>query len=217
MVEQVARLVPNGATIGLGSGATVARFVAALGRRVREEGLEIKAVPSSLQITLVAQEHQIPLAPPEQIPEIALTVDGADQIDSQLNMIKGGGGALFRERILLEAAQERVIVADEGKFTRVLDREVPVEVSPFARTLVEHRLKELGGTPRLRLLAKGYPYITENGNLIFDVDFGPIKAPGELEEALRQIPGVVAVGIFTLKAEAYYKAKADGEVEVIEP
>jgi len=141
--------------------------------------------------------------------------DGADQIDAQKNLIKGGGGALLREKILINAAKKVVIMADKTKFVKNFNRSVPVEVHPFARSTVIKSIEKIGGKPELRSLNRGYPFITENGNVIVDCDFGVIKNPKSLQQKLIGIAGVMEVGIFTRKPDIIYKAKTDGKFEVI--
>jgi len=203
--------------IGLGSGSTVAVFTNALREFVREKRMEVRVIPSSTQIQLACEAAGLQLAAPSLTPYIDLTVDGADQIDKRFNMIKGGGGALFRERILISSAKKNVILADESKFVNVLDMPVPIEVHPFGRAFVEHRLKSLGRKPHLRLEDKGYPFFTENGNVIFDTDFGLVEKPAELRTELRALPGVIEVGLFDEKVAAFYRARNDGSVDVIRP
>jgi ribose 5-phosphate isomerase A len=143
--------------------------------------------------------------------------DGADQIDSKFNMIKGGGGALLREKILIASAKAVVIVADETKFVKTFSRSVPIEVHPMARTSAARALAGAGGRPVMRTLDKGYPFVTENGNVILDTTFTSIPDPRKMETELKAIAGVMEVGIFTRKADAYYKAKSDGTFEITEP
>jgi ribose 5-phosphate isomerase A len=145
-----------------------------------------------------------------------IVFDGADQIDSKYAMIKGGGGALLREKILISAAKKVVIVADASKFVESFSRSVPIEVHPMARSLVYKKLEEtMNGRPTLRVLDKGYPYVTENGNLILDVLFPQITDVKKMELELKNIAGVLEVGIFTRIADIYYKANSDGSFEKI--
>jgi len=150
---------------------------------------------------------------------VDLVVDGADQVDLGLNLVKGGGGALLREKIIMSCAKEVAIVASEEKFSRHLCEKgvrVPVEVVPMARESAKMKLSMLGGVPEERLLPKGYPYFTENGNLILDTMFEPIKEPKAMEVRLKAVPGIVEVGIFTFKPITVYKLKSDGKFEVLE-
>ena len=130
-------------------------------------------------------------------------------------MIKGGGGALLREKILISAAKKVVIVADASKFVQSFSRSVPIEVHPMARSILSKKLAEMGGQPLLRTLDKGYPLVTENGNLILDTFFPSISDPKKMEGELKNFAGVLEVGLFTRRADIYYKAKEDGSFETI--
>ena len=156
----------------------------------------------------------IPVIEADQINHIDLVFDGADQIDAKGNMIKGGGGALLREKILISVAKKVVIIADESKFVKKLERSVPVEVHPFARNIADMQIREYGGKPHIRLLERGYPFVTENGNIILDCDFGQIQNPKELAAKIIGIPGVIEVGIFP-KPDIIYKAKKNGKYEIL--
>lgn len=215
MGEAAASLVKDNNLVGLGSGSAVAAFVNALEERIKREGLKITAIPTSMQIEIIAENSGFQLERYNRINDIDIVVDGADQIDSMFNMIKGGGGAHHREKVFIEAARKRVIVADESKYVKFLSRSVPIEVSTFARHFVRKRLEALGGRPKVRTLEKGYPYFTENGNMILDTEFGEIKTPPKLEADIHKIPGIVANGIFTMRIDHFFKAKADGRVEKI--
>ena len=130
-------------------------------------------------------------------------------------MIKGGGGALLRENILISAAKKVVIMADNTKFVKNFNRSVPVEVHPLARNIVTKYIEKLGGSQELRSIERGYPFITENGNVILDCDFGVIKNPKILAQKIKQIAGVMEVGIFTRKPDVIYKAKASGKFDIL--
>jgi ribose 5-phosphate isomerase A len=175
----------------------------------------IEFIPTSLQIKVEAEKGHLRISDEARIPDIDLVFDGADQIDSKFNMIKGGGGALLREKILISAAKKVVIVADESKFVKSFNRSVPIEIHPLARTVVTKTLSRMGAGVELRTLDKGYPFITENGNLILDVSLTSIPDPEKKEIELKRIPGVMEVGLFTRKANIYYKAKKDGSFEVV--
>lgn len=216
MAELALEHVGSGGFIGLGSGATVLRFVEKLGLYLSQTKRPARVIPSSAQVQLVAERAGIEIASPALVPRLNLAVDGADQIDAGFNMVKGGGGALLREEVLLQAAAKRVILADEEKYVQVLSKPVPVEVVPYARTFVEDRLRKMGGKPALRLLPKGYPYVTENSNFIFDTDFGQVKDPQGLTRELKGTPGVVASGIFIGLGDIFYRARLDGSVEKLE-
>ncbi|MEM2883358.1 MAG: ribose 5-phosphate isomerase A [Nitrososphaerales archaeon] len=210
MVKLVASTVRRGAIIGLGSGSTVAAFVKALSET--EVSKSITVVPSSMQIETVALEAGLKVGGPQIIKELEWVFDGADQVDKRLNIIKGGGGALFRERILLSAAKHCVIMVDENKVVERLNKPLPIEASPFARWYVKDRLEAMGGKVMLRADKKGYPTITENGNIIFDVDFGEIGEPQNLHYKIKDIAGVIDTGLFILKSPSIYVARLDGSI-----
>lgn len=212
MVKDAARLAKGTATIGLGSGSTAAYIVRELAKMGDEK---VEYVPTSLQIKIEAEKNNLRMADENRIPKIDIVFDGADQIDAGFNMIKGGGGALLREKILIFASKRVVIFADESKFVKRFSRSVPIEVHPFARSSVAAKLTESGGKPTLRTLDKGYPYVTENGNLILDTTFPVIEDPRAKEIELKSMAGVMEVGIFTRKADVYYKAKNDGTYDKI--
>ena len=209
------RFVKNNSVLGLGSGRAATAFVNFLGPYIRKKKISVKAVPTSLQIKLVAEKGGIHIIDSGQIHKIDVVFDGADQIDAQKNLIKGGGGALLRENILISSAKKVVIMADETKFVKHFNRSVPVEVHPFARNTVRKFIEELRGKPVLRTIDRGYPFITENGNIIYDCEFGTIKNPAALAQKIKLIAGVVEAGIFTRKPDIIYKAKQTGKFETI--
>jgi ribose 5-phosphate isomerase A len=209
------KFVKNGSVLGLGSGRAATAFVKELGQHIKKKNLTIRAVPTSLQIKLVAEQSGIHIIGADQVQKIDIVFDGADQIDSQKNMIKGGGGALLRENILISSAKKVVIMADAGKFVKYFDRSVPVEVHPFARNMIKKFIEDLGGKPQLRTIERGYPFITENGNIIYDCDFGTIKSPKMLGAKIKQIAGVVEVGIFVRKPDVIYKARENGKFDIL--
>lgn len=209
------RMVKSGMVVGLGTGSTVAYTIKELGRRVREEGLEILGVVTSYQSEMLAIEAGIHLATLDQYPELDIAIDGADQIDSKLYAIKGGGAAHTREKIVSASARRFLVVADESKISTQLDKAVPIEVLPFAKILVIKKIKELGGKPELRFaLKKDGPVITDNGNFVLDVDFGVINNPEDLALRLSSIPGIVEHGIF-FNIDELYIGKKDGSVETV--
>jgi ribose 5-phosphate isomerase A len=212
--EAAADLVKSGMVVGLGTGSTVAWTIKRLGARVKQEGLDFYGVPTSFQAENLAIDSRIRLTSLNQHPQLDLAIDGADQIDANLFVIKGGGAAHTREKVVSCSAQRFVIVADESKFVEKLSWPVPVETLPFAARLVERRLKELGGKPVLRLgKMKDGPVITDNGNFVMDVDFGVIVDPEALAAKISPIPGVVEHGIFD-NLDELYLARAGG-VEII--
>lgn len=211
---QALKMVKNNFVIGLGSGRAATSIVKSLSSHIKKNHLSIIAIPTSLQIKIEAEKGGIPIIEPDQIDHIDLVFDGADQIDANGNMIKGGGGALLREKILISIAKKVVIIADESKFVKKLDRSVPIEVHQFARNIATMQIRKLGGKPHMRLLDRGYPFVTENGNIILDCEFGKISKPKELASKIIEIPGVIEVGIFS-KPDIIYKIKENGKFETL--
>jgi len=209
------KFVKNNYVIGLGSGRAATTLVKALASFIRVKKYNIKGVPTSLQIKLIAEERGIPVVESDQVDHIDVVFDGADQINSQKFVIKGGGGALLRENILFSLAKKIVIMADKTKFVKNFTRTVPVEVHPLARNSVTNAIQKLGGKSTLRSFDRGYPFFTENGNIILDCDFGTIKNPKALTQKIKQIPGVMESGIFLRKPDVIYKAKTGGKFEII--
>jgi ribose 5-phosphate isomerase A len=211
--------VKDGFIVGLGSGSTAAFAIQALSERIKKEKLHVLGVPTSSQAFSLAVECGIPITTLDEHPQINVTIDGADQLTPELYLIKGGGAALTREKIVASASKLNVIIADEQKKVRVLganNQTVPVEVLPFAIALVKQKITALGGKPTLRE-GKGKlgPTITDNGNAILDVDFGEVAAPAELAAKTKMIPGVVETGFFVGLTDIAYIGK-EGTVEKIE-
>ncbi len=209
------KFVKDDYIIGLGSGRAATAFVKSLAKLIKVKKYNIKGVPTSLQIKLIAEKAGIPLVESDQVEFIDVVFDGADQIDSQKYVIKGGGGALLRENILFSLAKKVVIMADKTKFVKNFTRTVPVEIHPLARNSVIQSIKKLGGTAELRSLEKGYPFFTENGNIILDCDFGVIKNPKILSQKIKGITGVLESGIFLRKPDVIYRAKMDGKFDIL--
>jgi ribose 5-phosphate isomerase A len=190
------RFVGEGDVVGLGSGSTAAFAVSLLGERV-QQGLKITGVPTSVHTGQLAASLGIPLATLEQFQDLAVTIDGADEVDPSLNLIKGGGGALLREKVVASASRQLIIVADAGKQVARLGRfPLPVEVIPFARALVAARIARLGATVTLRQASGGGPFVTDEGHHILDCQFGQIDDPPAVARALSDMPGVVEHGLF---------------------
>ncbi len=201
-VEAV-KLVKDGMVLGVGSGTTVAIFLKKLGERIREEELTVYGVPSSYQSHFLCIEVGVRVVDLLEFPELDLCIDGADQIDENLNCIKGGGGALTREKVVSQASKRFVIIAEGRKFSKRLNSQVPIEVMPFAYGHVRRKLQEMGGICTLREGGgKLGPVVTDNGNFIIDCNFGEIDNPRELEMELNRIAGVVENGIFCNADEA---------------
>jgi len=217
VARNLSKKIVDGMTLGLGSGSTVAALIEELSPLVLAKSRHISGVPTSTQIEMVASRNGIALTP--FTGSVDLVIDGADQVDENLNLVKGGGGALLREKVVMSSAKEVTIVASEEKFVKRLCEKgarVPVEVVTMARESAKVKLSMLGGVPEERLLPKGYPYFTENGNLILDTMFEPVKEPRAFEVRLKAVPGVVEVGIFTHKPITVFKLKDDGTFEVLE-
>ena len=214
MAKDAIKFVEGSKVVGLGSGSTVSYIVREMSKLPGKESMDF--VPTSLQIKIEAEKSSLRIADESRIPDIDVVFDGADQIDGKFNMIKGGGGALLREKIIMSSAKKVAIVADQTKFVQSFSRSIPLEVHPMARSAVKKKLAELGGQSILRTQDKGYPFITENGNIILDTTFSfSISNPKRTESDLKNIAGVLEVGLFTKRADLYYKAKNNGTFEVI--
>ncbi len=202
--------VKDGFILGLGSGSTAAYAIQEIGKRIKQEELYIMGVPTSHQAFTLAIHSGIPTTTLDEHPQLDLAIDGADQIDTKLNLIKGMGGALTREKIVASAAKQFIVVADETKLTDKLGTKqpVPIEVLSFASSTVTSKLKKIGGKAVLReFKGKIGPVVTDNGNFILDINFGPIKNPKELNFQLKSIPGVIETGLFINMADIIYIGK----------
>jgi ribose 5-phosphate isomerase A len=211
--------VRTGMAVGLGTGSTVHWFLEALGRGLSSGEVEdIRGVPTSRHTEGRCRDLGIPLIELHEVDELDLAVDGADEVDPELELIKGMGGALLREKLVAGAAHRFVVIVDETKLVRRLGSRspLPVEVVPFAWRTHLPFLRELGADPVPRETPDGALYLTDNGNHIVDLTFsGAIDDPGELEEELRSRPGIVASGLFLEMAHRVYVGRADG-VEVLD-
>jgi len=206
-----AATVQDGMRVGLGSGSTAAHAVRAIGERVRA-GLRIEAVPTSIATRDLATEQGIALVALGETP-LDLTIDGADEVDGQLRMIKGGGGALLREKIVAHASKRVVIVVDSAKVSEGLGAfPLPLEVLPFAIPFVLRALRELGRPGAIRHAADGSPALTDQGNQLIDCAAAPIADPESLARVLADIPGVLAHGLFLREASVVLVGRADGSV-----
>ncbi len=196
---EAAEMVRVGNVVGLGTGSTAALAIAELGRRVREEGLEIVGVPTSYGSAMIARGNSIVIRSLDDVSKIDIAIDGADEVDPKKNLIKGGGGAHTREKVVDGLAELFVVIVDESKLVRHLGEKspVPVEVLPFAVNSVAKELQGMGGTPVLRMgVKKDGPVITDQGNMIIDARFPEIRDPKALELELNNIPGVIENGLF---------------------
>jgi len=214
--EQALRYVEDGMRVGLGTGSTAAKFVDALGRKVAG-GLNVVCVATSQATQARAEALGIPMSTLDEQQFLDLTVDGTDELDGALRLIKGGGGALLREKIVATASASMIVIADASKQVATLGAfPLPLEVVPFGLAATRNMITALAadagceGELRLRTLTDGKPYITDNGNLILDCHFGRIDAPEELDEALKLVPGVVENGLFIGIADLAIVAGSDG-------
>ncbi|MBX3013844.1 MAG: ribose-5-phosphate isomerase RpiA [Caldilineaceae bacterium] len=197
--DHAASLVQSGMVIGLGTGSTAILFVRRLAERIAQGELtHLVGIPTSTQIEAEAKRLNVPLTTLDTHPHIDLTVDGADEVDPQLNLIKGGGGALLREKMVAQASQREVIIVDEAKLSPALGTQwpVPIEVVPFGWRAQLTYLSGLGAKVVLRQSAENKPFMTDQGNYILDTNFGPIPAPAALAQTLNQRAGIVEHGLF---------------------
>jgi ribose 5-phosphate isomerase A len=188
-------LVEDGQIVGLGTGSTAAFAIQEIARRVKEEGLDILGIPTSVATEHFARSLDIPLTTIDEHPKIDVDIDGADQVDAVLDLIKGGGGAHTREKIVAKRSAKFVVIADETKISDTLNIPVPVEVEQKSWKPAAKELKALGGKPWLRIIYRE-PFITDNDNYIIDCDFGTITNPGPLEKDINSVKGVIDNGIF---------------------
>jgi ribose 5-phosphate isomerase A len=208
------RFVKDGQVVGLGTGSTAAYFIELLGEQVKK-GLKIRGIPSSDRSREQAAGLGIPLTTLDECPEIDVTVDGADEVDPQLRLIKGGGGALLREKIVASATKYYVIITDATKRVPVLGRfPLPVEVIKFAQVVVQKKIEELGAAVELRRGTDGKPYLTDENNHILDCRFGQIPDADGLARRLNDMPGVVEHGLFIGMASVVLVAKGSEIVEL---
>ncbi len=197
--ERAVTFIESGMVVGLGHGSTAAFAIARIGELIREGKLQrIVGIPCSKQTEAEAGRAGIRIESLERKPDIDLVVDGADEVDPYLNMIKGGGGALLREKVVAQASRRRVYIVDESKLSPKLGtlRAVPVEVMRFAWQPIFQRLSSMNAHPALRPGSDGTPFLTDQGNVILDCKTGPLTDPGELAAALKSHAGVVEHGLF---------------------
>ena len=194
---KAAEYVEDGMIVGLGTGSTVEYTLRKLGEMVRN-GLDIRGIPTSVHTKRIAKEENIPLTTLDENPVIDLTIDGADEVDSDLNLIKGGGGALAREKIIAYHSKKEIIVIDDSKIVKALgiDFALPVEVLKFGWLSTKTELEKFGCTAEIRKVMEEELFITDNSNYIIDCEFERITEPTELEKEINNIPGVVENGLF---------------------
>lgn len=214
--EKAVQYVRDGMKVGLGTGSTAYFAIVRIGELVKE-GLHIQAVATSKASERLAIQHGITLTPFNQIDRLDLTIDGADELDAQLRLIKGGGGALLREKITAFHSDQLLIVADEGKVVNPLGSfPLPVEIVPFASDWTLSALEQLGCDVQLRKSEANNLYISDNGNYIADCKFGIIDSPEQLQKQLKGIPGVVEHGLFIGMADRVFVGRNDGSVDVLD-
>ena len=213
--RRAVELVPDGADIGLGSGSTAEIALRLLGERVRG-GLRLRGVPTSERTGTLARGLGIPLTTLEETSGLALTLDGADEVAPDLNLIKGLGGALTREKIVAKASKQTVILVDESKLVGALgtNTPVPVEVLPFGWTRAAAELAGMGLSPERRTTDGGEPYVTDNGNYILHLATGPIEDVPSLDTRIRAVAGVVETGLFLSIADLVLVGGQDGVREL---
>jgi len=214
--ERALTFVEPGMRLGLGTGSTTAKFVDALGRKVAA-GLDVICVATSEATQMQAEKLGIPMSTLDETPFLDLTVDGADELDGELRLIKGGGGALLREKIVATASGRMIVIADASKKVETLGAfPLPLEVVTFGLTATRNMISALAadvgceGEIKVRMQADGSPFRTDSGNLILDCHFGQIEDPEELDEALKLVPGVIENGLFIGIADLAIIAAPDG-------
>jgi ribose 5-phosphate isomerase A len=194
--REALKFVESGQVVGLGSGGTVSIFVNLLGEKVRKEKLKVKCVASSKASEKIAIKNKLKVADLNEVEKIDLAIDGADQVDRNLDLVKGYGGALLREKVIDYRARKFVVIVDESKIRPVLGGRIPLEVLPFGSYSVKKELLKLGVRSSLRKIDKKI-FLTDNRNWILDAEFESLENPKEMEVFLKSIPGVMEVGIFT--------------------
>jgi ribose 5-phosphate isomerase A len=208
--------IRSGMTIGLGTGSTAYWAIQGIGEQVKN-GLSVRAIATSVQSDSLARELGIPIVPFSEIDHLDITIDGADEVDEELNLIKGGGGALLREKIVASATRYYIIIIDESKLVRQLGKfPLPVEVAPFGWELTFRRLQELGGAPRMRMAEGGEPFLTDNQHYILDTSFGAIADPARLHGQISGITGVMEDGFFIGMADMVIAGLATGDIRILE-
>jgi ribose 5-phosphate isomerase A len=208
------KFVKDGQVVGLGTGSTAAFFIKLLAEQVKN-GMRIRGIPTSVKSGDLAASLGIPLTTLDECQEIDVTVDGADEVDPQLRLIKGGGGAMLREKIVASATKQLVIVADASKQVPVLGKfPLPVEVIRFAQAVIKKRIEALGANVSVRTAADGQPFVTDENHHILDCRFGEIRDPDSLARELNAMPGLVEHGLFIGMASVALFARGNEIVEL---
>ncbi|MDI6881747.1 MAG: ribose 5-phosphate isomerase A [Methanothermobacter sp.] len=211
---KVAEEIRDGQVVGLGTGSTARYFIERVGMRIQKEELDILGVPTSYQSLFLARDWEIPITSIMEH-DVDVAVDGADEVDKNLNLLKGGGAAHTQEKIIDYSASEFIVIVDDSKLTDKLKRPVPVEVIPASSRLVCEELNSMGAEAKIRTSdAKDGPLITDNGNFVIDADFGPIDDPPGLEYEINNIPGVLENGIFSRGVDRVIVGTRDGIIEL---
>jgi len=206
--------IEDGMIVGLGSGSTVNQMLYALGQRINE-GLKVKCIPASKKTERLAKDLNIPLTDFSKVSKIDLTIDGADEVDGDLNLIKGGGGSLVREKVVAIASDKVIIIVDHTKEVQKLGQiPIPIEIIPFGWRMTSRYLEELGADVTLRKVA-GKRFVSDNGNYIVDCKFDDILAVNELNKVIKQTVGVVETGLFIEVVSKLLSAK-NGQVKIID-
>ncbi len=212
---KAAEYVKDGMILGLGTGSTTHFFIEKVGMRIKEEGINVKAIPTSFQSLLIAKQWNIPITTLEEN-DIDLSVDGADEVDFEFNLVKGGGAAHTKEKIVDYAAKQFIVIVDESKVVDELGNfPVPVEVLPDASRMVIKELEDMGAKCEIRMAQrKDGPVITDNGNFVIDAKFDKIESPKHLEIDINTIPGVIENGIFTQMVDKVIIGTDEGTKEL---
>ena len=212
---KAAEYVKDGMVLGIGTGSTTYYFIEKVGMRIRDEGINVKGIPTSFQSLLKAKEAKIPITTLEEN-DIDLSVDGADEVDGEFNLIKGGGAAHTKEKIIDYAADEFIVIVDESKCVDKLGEfPVPIEVLPDASRMVIQTLEDMGAVCEIRMAQrKDGSVITDNGNFVIDAKFNKIDSPSHLEIDLNSIPGVVENGIFSQMVDKVIVGTPEGTKEL---
>jgi len=214
--EKAAEYIKDGMSIGLGTGSTAFFAIQKIGERIKNEGLKLKCIASSVKSENMARELNIPIYGFDEIKVLDITIDGADEVDKNLNLIKGGGGALLREKIVAYITKHYIAIVDESKISNTLGKfPLAIEVVQFGWQRTFDHLKDLHCTPVLRF-QNNQPFITDNGNYIMDCHFNEIKNPALLQNAIHEIPGVVECGLFINRANTVIIGCNNGEVRILE-
>ncbi|HEY4354280.1 MAG TPA: ribose-5-phosphate isomerase RpiA [Acidobacteriaceae bacterium] len=215
VAQRAVEFVEDGMNVGLGTGSTATLFIRALGERVQQQGLRIRCVASSDASHALAESLGMDVTTLFELPELDVYIDGADEVAPGLALIKGGGGALLREKIVASSARKFIVVADSTKLVKHLGRfPLPVETVRMAEPLVTKRLQDLGLKPAKRLRPDGTDYVTDEGNYILDCAAGEILDPAKIAEEIRHIVGVVEHGLFLNMAKLALIAGDDGVQEI---